>query len=158
MRLLRIGCRLPPLKLAGVAAEPEHAARTQRLEFANEAGVLRREECRVHKLLHFVREPDVILWHVRAIRLGRNSQGNLRRALRAKARGGNTHRSSSKKTAPAGSTYLDRYLRRRHCALRFSHFSIDGIPSGTPLHEDETSFTGVPVLCKDRLNLQEDVP
>ncbi len=81
---------LPIGELAGVAAEPQHAMRRQRLELANEAGVLQRKETRVVELLHFIGQAHEVGRHVRACCLGRKGERELgcRLALCAQA-GGN---------------------------------------------------------------------
>jgi hypothetical protein len=128
--------------------------RAQRPEFANQAGVLRREECRIHKLLHLVREPDVILWHVRPIRLGRNGQGHPCRALGTEARGQHSLRQQQENGVGwFDSSGLLSPLEPSRSG--FSHFSIDGVSVGRashrPCRRDEKLHpsAGVSVLCEE---------
>ena len=60
LRLGRVGSGFPPAEFAGVAAEPQNAARGNLLECANQAGILRRKEVRIRQLPNLVGEADKI--------------------------------------------------------------------------------------------------
>ncbi len=101
-------------EFAGVAAKAQNASGRNRLEGANQAGVLRGEEIRIGELLDLVGETHEVGGHVGTGGLSRNDEIglDLRLALRTKARSGKRQGGSSKKAASAEWCHRDSMEKR----------------------------------------------
>ena len=108
LRFWRIGRRLPPGKLAGIAAQAQHAPRRQIFELADQSGIALREETRIDQLLHLIRQADEVGRHMRPCGFGWNLQGDLRSrpAQRTKAGCGKRKRCGGKEPASADCNHL----------------------------------------------------